>query len=59
MDFCPYDAFLSSDVPDMVDQQNSWSTYVGGRYVYFMTANTPQHAIRIFLVAEQNKKIKS
>jgi hypothetical protein len=23
MDFHPYDAFLSSDVPEMVDQQNS------------------------------------
>jgi hypothetical protein len=25
MDFGPYDAFLSSDVLEMVDQQNSWN----------------------------------
>jgi hypothetical protein len=55
MDFGPYDAFPSSDVPEMVDQQNSWNSlvisayflylemkfgYVGGRYVYFTTANS-------------------
>jgi hypothetical protein len=53
MDFGLYDAFLSSDVPKMVDQQNSWnslvirlifyscmkSRYVGGKYMHFMTAN--------------------
>jgi hypothetical protein len=25
MDFGPYGAFPSSDVPEMVDQQNSWN----------------------------------
>jgi hypothetical protein len=28
MDFGPYGAFLSSDVPEMVDQQNSWKSLV-------------------------------
>jgi hypothetical protein len=53
MDFGPYGAFPSSDVPKMVDQQNSWNslvigTYlpylelnVGGKYMHFMTANNP------------------
>jgi hypothetical protein len=39
MDFGPYDVFPSSDVPEIVDQQNSWN--VGGKYMHFMTANTP------------------
>jgi hypothetical protein len=26
MDFGPYDAFWSSDVPEMVDQQNLWNS---------------------------------
>jgi hypothetical protein len=34
--------------------------YVGGRYVYFMTANTPlPHTLRVLLVPEQKKRIKS
>jgi hypothetical protein len=28
MDFGPYDAFPSSDVPEMVDQQNLWNSLV-------------------------------
>jgi hypothetical protein len=28
MDFGPYDAFPSSDVPEIVDQQNSWNSLV-------------------------------
>jgi hypothetical protein len=28
MDFGPYDAFPSFDVPEMVDQQNSWNLLV-------------------------------
>jgi hypothetical protein len=28
MDFGPYDAFPSFDVPEMVDQQNSWNSLV-------------------------------
>jgi hypothetical protein len=26
--FGPYDAFLSSDVPEMVNQQNSWNPWI-------------------------------
>jgi hypothetical protein len=32
MDFGSYDAFPSSDVPKMVDQQNSWNSLVKGTY---------------------------
>jgi hypothetical protein len=28
MDFCPFDVFSSSDVPEMIDQQNSWNSLV-------------------------------
>jgi hypothetical protein len=33
MDFGPYDAFSSSDVPEMVDQQNSWNAIVISTYL--------------------------
>jgi hypothetical protein len=35
MDFSPYDAFPSSDVPKMVDQQNSWNSLVIGTYLLY------------------------
>jgi hypothetical protein len=36
MDFSPYDGFLSSDVPKMVDQQNSWNSLVIGTYLLYL-----------------------
>jgi hypothetical protein len=36
MDFGPYDAFLSSDVPGMVDQQNSWNSLVISAYLLYL-----------------------
>jgi hypothetical protein len=35
--------------------------YVGGKYMYFMTANTlpPTHTLRVLLIPEQKKRIKS
>jgi hypothetical protein len=36
LDFGPYDAFLSSDVPKMVDQQNSWNSLVIGTYLLYL-----------------------
>jgi hypothetical protein len=55
MDFVPYCAFLSSNVPEMVDQQNSWNSLAISTYLLylewnvgmlivnmcFMTTNTP------------------
>jgi hypothetical protein len=36
MDFGPYGAFPSSDVPEMVDQQNSWNWLVIRTYFYIL-----------------------
>jgi hypothetical protein len=36
INFGPYDAFLSSDVPEMVDQQNSWNSLVIGTYLLYL-----------------------
>jgi hypothetical protein len=35
MDFGPYDAFLSSNIPEMVDQQNSRKSLVIGTYLLY------------------------
>jgi hypothetical protein len=36
MDFGPYGAFLSSDVTEMVDQQNSWNALVISTYLIYL-----------------------
>jgi hypothetical protein len=36
MDFGLYDAFPSSNVPEMVDQQNSWNSLVIGIYLLYL-----------------------
>jgi hypothetical protein len=36
MDFGPYDDFPSSDVPEMVDQQNLWNSLVIGTYLLYL-----------------------
>jgi hypothetical protein len=36
MDFCPYDVFSSSDVPEMVNQQNSWNSLVIITYLLYL-----------------------
>jgi hypothetical protein len=36
MDFGPYDAFLLSDVLEMVDQQNSWNSLVIDTYLLYL-----------------------
>jgi hypothetical protein len=35
MDFGPYDAFSSSDVPKMIDQHNSWYSLVISTYLLY------------------------
>jgi hypothetical protein len=35
IDFGPYDAFPSSDVPEMVHQQNTWNSLVIGTYLLY------------------------
>jgi hypothetical protein len=36
MDFGPYATFPSFDVPEMVDQQNSWNLLVIGTYLLYL-----------------------
>jgi hypothetical protein len=36
MDLGLYDAFLSSDVPEMVNQQNSWNSLVISTYLLYL-----------------------
>jgi hypothetical protein len=36
MDFGPYDAFPSFDVPEMVDQQNLYNSLVIGTYLLYL-----------------------
>jgi hypothetical protein len=39
MDFGPYDAFPSSDVSEIVDQQNSWNSLVISTYLLYLAWN--------------------
>jgi hypothetical protein len=36
MDFGTYDVFQSSDVPEIVDQQNSWNSLVISIYLPYL-----------------------
>jgi hypothetical protein len=36
MDFGPYDAFPSFDVPELVEQQNSWNSLVISTYLLYL-----------------------
>jgi hypothetical protein len=74
MDFGPYGAFPSSDILVMVDQQNSWNSLVISTYLLYLEWNIgifavniciwwpptpPPHTLRVLLVPEQKKRIKS
>jgi hypothetical protein len=75
MDFGPYDAFPSPDVPEMVNQQNWWNLLVVSTYLLYLEWNVamlavnicilwlptppPPHTLRVLLVPEQKKRIKS
>jgi hypothetical protein len=36
MDFDPYGAFSSFDVPEIVDEQNSWNSLVISTYLLYL-----------------------
>jgi hypothetical protein len=36
MDFGPYNAFPSSDVPKIIDEQNSWNLLVINTYLLYL-----------------------
>jgi hypothetical protein len=50
MDFGSYDAFPSSDVPKMVDQQNSWNSLVIGTYLLYLERNVGMLALNICIL---------
>jgi hypothetical protein len=50
MDFDPYDAFSSSDVPEMVDQQNSWNSLVIDTYLLHLGWNVGMLAVNICIL---------
>jgi hypothetical protein len=50
MDFGPYDAFLSSDVPEMVDQQNLWNSLVINTYLLYLASNDGLLAVNICIL---------
>jgi hypothetical protein len=50
MDFGPYDAFPSSDVAEMVDQQNSWNSLVISTYLLYLEWNGCLLALNIYIL---------
>jgi hypothetical protein len=50
MDFGPYDAFPSSDVLEMIDQQNSWNSLVIGTYLLYLASNVGMLVINICIL---------
>jgi hypothetical protein len=72
MDFGSYAVFSSFNVPQMVDQQNSWNLLVISTYLLYLESNIGMLAVnicilwpstpptlRVLLVPEQKKRIKS
>jgi hypothetical protein len=47
MNFGPYGAFLSSDVLEMVDQQNTWNSLVMGTYLLYLECNVGMLVVNI------------
>jgi hypothetical protein len=50
MDFGPYDVFPSSDVPKMVDQQNSWISLVISTYLLYLEWNVGMLVVNICIL---------
>jgi hypothetical protein len=50
LDFGPYDAFPSSDVLEMVDQQNLWNSLVIGTYILYLARNVGMLAVNICIL---------
>jgi hypothetical protein len=50
MDFGPYCAFPSSDVPEIVDQQNSWNSLVIDTYLLYLESNVGMLAVNICIL---------
>jgi hypothetical protein len=50
MDFGPYDAFSSFDVPEIVNQQNSWNLVVISTYLLYPELNVGMLAVTICIL---------
>jgi hypothetical protein len=50
MDFDPYDAFPSSNVPEMVNQQNSWNSLAISTYLLYLEWNVGMLAVNICIL---------
>jgi hypothetical protein len=50
MNFGPYGAFPSFDVPEMVDQQNSWNSLVISTYLLYLEWNVGMLAVNICIL---------
>jgi hypothetical protein len=50
MDFGPYNVFPSSDVPKMVDQQNSWRSLVISTYLLYLEWNVGMLIVNICIL---------
>jgi hypothetical protein len=50
MDFGTYGVFPSSDVSEMVDQQNSWNSLVISTYLLYLERNIGMLAINICIL---------
>jgi hypothetical protein len=50
MDFGPYGAFPSSDVPEMVDQQNLWNSLVISTYLWYPEWNVGMLPVNICIL---------
>jgi hypothetical protein len=50
MDFGPYDAVPSSDIPEMVDQQNTWNSLVISTYLLYLAWNVGMLVVNICIL---------
>jgi hypothetical protein len=50
MDFGPYDAFPSSDVPENVNQQNLWNSLVISTYLLYLEFNVGMLVVNICIL---------
>jgi hypothetical protein len=56
MYFGPYGAFLSSDVLEMVDQQNTWNSLVMGTYLLYLECNVGMLVVNICILTANNHR---
>jgi hypothetical protein len=53
MDFCPYRVVPSSDVPEMLEQQNSWNSVIISTYILYLEWNVGMLVVNICILWPQ------